>query len=430
MKPPDTRALAAHCIARVLGGASLDDVLAHPDVARVTDAPFLKALVYGVLRDASLLGWLVGRLLDRPLGDDPNMQALLMAGIHQMRSMSVAPHAAVSQTVEAVQGLKRAKASGLVNAVLRRYQREQSALEDQVPADPALRYSYPPWMVEALRRDWPRAWEAILRGGNEQGPLVLRVNRRVMTRDAYLQRLAEMNIGARAVEHCDDAVLLEQARPVDRIPGFNAGQVSVQDGAAQLAVQLLGATGEERVLDACAAPGGKTAHLLERAPELELIAVDLDPKRLIRVDENLRRLDLKATLLAGDATDPSRWWLGKPFEKILCDAPCSGTGVIRRHPDIKWLRRDTDIAQMTATQLKLLRSLWKLLRPGGTLLYATCSVLAAEGDEVIKRFSMLSGDVRDEPIEASWGEATVYGRRIAPGGAFDGFYYAKLVKKP
>jgi 16S rRNA (cytosine967-C5)-methyltransferase len=427
MKPTDTRALAAQCIARVQNGASLDDVLTRPEILRAADAPFLKALVYGVLRDLSLLNWLVARLLARPLATDSELQALLACGIHQLRSMDVAAHAAVSETVQAVHALKRDKAAGLVNAVLRRFQRERAELEAAIPADPPIRFSYPVWMVAALRADWPGQLEPLLAAGNVQGPMVLRVNRRSMARDEYLQRLAEMNIGAGAVEHCPDGVLLETARPVERVPGFNSGQVSVQDGSAQLAVQLLDAGDGLRVLDACAAPGGKTAHLLERF-DLDLVALDLDPKRLIRVDENLRRLQLAAKLVAGDASDPRPWWDGKPFDRILLDAPCSGTGVIRRHPDIKWLRRETDIVAMTATQLKLLKSLWPLLKPGGTLVYATCSVLRAEGDEVIKRFGMLTDGVRVAPIDATWGEATAQGRRLAPGGGFDGFFYATLTK--
>ncbi|HEY9547488.1 MAG TPA: 16S rRNA (cytosine(967)-C(5))-methyltransferase RsmB, partial [Solimonas sp.] len=271
------------------------------------------------------------------------------------------------------------------------------------------------------------SWPAILAANNAQGPLTLRVNRRRLSRDAYLQRLAEMNIAAQAVADVPDAVMLAEPRPVDKIPGFNGGQVSVQDASAQLAVDLLDLQSGQRVLDACAAPGGKTAHVLERA-DVELTALDRDPQRLIRVDENLQRLRLRARLIAGDGGEPARWWDGKPFHRILLDAPCSGTGVIRRHPDIKWLRRETDITGLQGQQLRLLKSAWRLLKPGGRLLYATCSMLRSEGDDTVQRFLAEHENVEAVPIPATWGEATACGRRIAPSVAHDGFYYATLRK--
>ncbi|MEW6166110.1 MAG: 16S rRNA (cytosine(967)-C(5))-methyltransferase RsmB [Pseudomonadota bacterium] len=426
----NVRALAARAVSQVLRGRSLDDALA-PLSSRLrlpADAAMLRLLAYGVLRELSMLQWLSGRLLDKPLAADDEIAALILVGLFQLRTLRTPAHAAIHETVEATETLRRPQAQGLVNAVLRRYSREMAAMEQRAPKDPAIRWSHPVWLVETLRRDWPQHWEAILEANNDQGPLTLRVNRRRMTRDEYLKRLAEMQIDAEAHAHAPDAVTLAQARPVEKIPGFNSGQVSVQDASAQLAVELLAAEPGQRVLDACAAPGGKTAHILERA-DVSVQALDSDPQRLLRIDENLRRLKLQADVIAGDAGEPARWWDRTPYARILLDAPCSGTGVIRRHPDIKWLRRDTDIPALQQQQLRLLKGLWPLLKGGGRLVYATCSVLHDECDEVIKRFRLLHDDIKLHRIEAGWGEATEYGRRIAPGGGGDGFYYAVLDKR-
>jgi 16S rRNA (cytosine967-C5)-methyltransferase len=425
----NVRAVAARTISRVLRGRSLDDALEPAARLRLAaDAAMVRTLSYGVLRELSALQWLTVQLLDKPLAADDDVAALLLVGIHQMRTLRTPAHAAIHETVDAVEILKQPQLHGLVNAVLRRYAREAAALEQRLPKDPAVRHSHPAWLVETLQRDWPRQWEAVLAANNVQGPLTLRVNRRRLSRDEYLKRLAEMNIAAEAHPHAADAVTLAAPRPVERIPGFSSGQVSVQDASAQLAVELLDLKPGQRVLDACAAPGGKTAHLLERA-DVQVTALDVDGTRLIRVDENLRRLKLQATVLAGDAGEPARWHDRKPYERILVDAPCSGTGVIRRHPDIKWLRRPTDIPALQQTQLRLLKALWPLLKPGGRLVYATCSVLRDEGDEIASRFRLLGEDLRVLPIAADWGEKTEYGRRLAPGGAHDGFYYALFEKK-
>lgn len=427
--PANVRASAARAISRVLRGTSLDDALLPAARFRLpADAAMARLLAYGVLRELSLLQALAARLAERPLAQDDEVHALLLVGLYQLRELATPPHAAIHETVAAAELMKRPQAQGFLNAVLRRYTREHAALEAQLPADPALRYSHPAWLVAQLRADWPARWEAILAADNAQGPLTLRVNRRRLSREAYLARLAEMGIAAEAVAAAPDAVMLAEPRAVEKIPGFNGGQVSVQDASAQLAVGLLEARDGMRVLDLCAAPGGKTAHLLERA-DLDLTALDRDPQRLIRVDENLRRLKLAAKLVAGDGGEPARWWDGKPYDRILLDAPCSGTGVIRRHPDIKWLRRDSDVQGLQNQQLRLLRSAWGMLKPGGRLLYATCSTLRAEGDELVQRFRLLEDRVENPPIVADWGEATAYGRRLAPGGAHDGFYYAQLTKR-
>ncbi|HEY0973267.1 MAG TPA: 16S rRNA (cytosine(967)-C(5))-methyltransferase RsmB [Solimonas sp.] len=422
------RAAAARAIQRVLRGRSLDDALAATGrFDNPADGAMARAITYGVLRDLSLLQWLASRLLDKPMPQDDEIHTLILVGLQQLRGLKTPPHAAINETVEAVESLKRPAAHGLVNAVLRRYTRDGAALEAALPADLGTRHSHPLWLVQQLQQDWGTQTESLLAANNLPGPLTLRVNRRRLTRDEYLKRLAEMNIAAQAVPNTPDAVLLAEPRAVEKIPGFTSGQVSVQDASAQLAVELLDARDGQRVLDACAAPGGKTAHLLERA-DVQVHALDSDPQRLIRIDENLRRLKLQAEVVAGDAGEPARWWDRKPYDRILLDAPCSGTGVIRRHPDIKWLRRESDIVALQQTQLRLLKALWPLLKPGGRLVYATCSTLRAEGDDIAGRARLLLEDAKLIRIDASWGEATEHGRRIASGGAHDGFYYAVLEK--
>jgi len=426
--PHNSRAIAARVIARIAQGRSFDDALFESHVENHEQSGFIKALVYGVVREQRLLSALLDRLTDKSPADEL-LHALLLCGLQQLRAMDVAAHAALNETVEATRVLKREPARGFVNAVLRRFQREGRELEESVTEDPAVRHSHPDWLVAQLRQDWPQHWLQILEDNNRPGPLTLRVNRRQLTRDDWRERATGISIASHTIAACADAVVLAEGRQVARIPGFFAGQVSVQDASAQLAAELMDLRDGLRVLDACAAPGGKTAHMLERHT-LDLTALDHDPKRLVRIDETLRRLKLTAQLVAADAADTARWWDGKPFDRILLDAPCSGTGVIRRHPDIKWLRRETDIATMAALQLKLLRALWPALAPGGRLVYATCSVLAAEGDDVIGRFREDAADLQVERIDADWGEASAHGRRIAPGGDFDGFYYAVLGKLP
>jgi 16S rRNA (cytosine967-C5)-methyltransferase len=424
------RSQAARVVAAVAGGASLSDTLSV--AARETapgDAPLLKAIVYGVVRERRLLEWFASRLLQKPLKNEPELQALLLCGLYQLRSMRVAAHAAVGETVAATETLRKPWAKGLVNAVLRRFQREQAALEAAVPDNVALKRSYPDWLVAAIRRDWQDQADTVLAAGNVAGPMTLRVNRRRGDRDAYLQRLAEAGIAAETIPGVADAVRLIEARGVEEIPGFDAGLVSVQDASAQLAADLLDVHSGQRVLDACAAPGGKTAHLLERHDDLDLLALDSDGTRLQRIRENLDRLGLEARLRVADATAVEDWWDGRHFDRILLDAPCSGTGVIRRHPDIKWLRRERDIANMATLQRRLLETLWRTLAPNGVLIYATCSILRAEGVDVAERFLAATADAAKWPIAADWGEAERTGRRIAPGDAFDGFYYARLRKK-
>jgi 16S rRNA (cytosine967-C5)-methyltransferase len=424
------RAEAARAVARVMAGRTLDDAVAACDMSALTtqNRSLLKALAYGVVREHTLLTALTGKLLDKPLDKAPEVQALLLCGLQQLRSMRMPAHAAVAETVNAVALLEAHWARGMVNAVLRRYQRERRELEDALPTDPVIRQSHPAWMVDSIRRDWPRVWKKLLLENNEQAPLTLRVNRRRMAAAEYLVReLPGAGLTGHALAVAPDALVLDEAVPVDELPGFSDGVVSVQDAAAQLVVELLDLKPGLRVLDACAAPGGKTAHMLERF-DCEVLALDVDAARLKRVEDNLARLKLTATVRASDAREPKAWWDGKPFDRILIDAPCSGTGVIRRHPDIKWLRRPGDIPRLAQTQRELLHGLWPTLAPGGTLVYAVCSVLSQEGEAVVQQLLDNNPGARVLPINASWGEAQTHGRRLPPGGDFDGFYFAKLTK--
>lgn len=434
---PNARAEAARAIVAVLGGKSLDDAFARmPPGMDPRDAGFAKTLAYGVLREKLLLDWLLVQLLDKPYPPPPPVMALLAVGLHQIRSLHTAPHAAVGETVNAVDALEQPKARGLVNAILRRYQREAAALEERLPGDAATFHSYPDWLAQAITRDWGEHAESVMEAGNQQAPLTLRVNRRLGTREAYLSRLEQAGMDASALPAAPDGIQLAQACGVDQLPGFATGAASVQDASAQLAVDLLELHPRQRVLDACAAPGGKSAHILERE-EVLLTAIDLDAKRLVRVRQNFERLGLAGVGFQADASQPESWWKGEMFDRILLDAPCSGTGVIRRHPDIKWLRRVEDVTRLAALQGQLLDALWPLLAPGGILLYATCSILRAEGEEVARSFLVRTPDAHEKKIEpparAPWGEARSVGRRIAPGEwngvDGDGFYYARLVKK-
>lgn len=428
------RTLAAEVVTQVQQGASLDTALPAAQAALVQpqDRALLQSICYGVLRDLRLLQTLVSRLLDRPLKPgDIKLQSLLLVGLQQLRSMRIPEHAAVSETVDAARQIGRESARGMINAVLRRYQREKTSLEETlITAEPAIRKSHPDWLVTRLRRDWPLNWQDILVANNTPGPLSLRVNLARIARDEYLQRLQEAGLDGAISAVSDAGIVMRLAVPVERLPGFADGLVSVQDVAAQLAAPLLKLEPGCRVLDACAAPGGKTAHILETEPRAELLALDRDEQRLARVAQGLERLHLQASLLTADAAETRAWWDGRPFDRILLDAPCSGTGVIRRHPDIKWLRRDTDIATLAAQQRRLLDALWPLLAPSGLLLYASCSVLADEGAALMTAFTAAQPQAREQPIEAEWGEPCNIGRRIRPGqDGMDGFYYARLQKK-
>ena len=392
---------------------------------------FAQELVYGTLRYLPRLDAWLAHVAARP-PRDADVRALALLGLYQLGFTRVPPHAAVSATVELARSLGKPWAAGFVNAALRRFAAERDAIlrTEDTEGTAATRLAHPAWLLEAFERSWPAAWESIARANLERPPMTLRVNTHRTSRRRYLEDLAGNGIRARATRHSAAGVTLESPRPVESVPGFGDGLVSVQDEAAQLAGMLLDAPRGSRVLDACAAPGGKTAHVLERgAGRVDVVALDDDPRRITDLRSTLARLGLAAHVQPGDARKPDDWWDGRRFDRILLDAPCSGTGVIRRHPDIKVLRRPGDIDRMASRQSAMLRALWPLLARGGCLLYATCSVLSRENTAIIESFLTARADVEVVPIDAAWGRPTGHGRQILPGeDAMDGFFYAVLAK--
>lgn len=412
-------------------GRSLADALPP----RLADLPegeraLAQALAYGVLRQRRRLETVADGLLTKRLrARDRDVQVALLVGLYQLAAGSVAAHAAVSETAGLGRSLGKPWAVRLLNATLRRFQRERDHHLARADAEPAVRWSLPDWLLQAWQTDWPDAWEALARNSHAQAPMTLRVNHRRCSRAEYADRLTAEGHDWEALPGLPEALTLVQPVPVARLPGFEAGHVSVQDGAAQFAAPLLAPQPGERVLDACAAPGGKTDHLNALCPTAELVAVDQDAERLDRVRENLDRLGGHAELVAGDAAAPGEWWDGRLFDRILLDAPCSGTGVIRRHPDIKWLRRATDIEALASRQRRLLDALWPLLAEGGRLVYATCSVLTAENEDIVADFAGSHANARPEPPGLPVGWPQALGHRILTGDTgMDGFYYACLRK--
>lgn len=428
----DARSAAARVVAQVLEGRSLSVVMA-PVLESLPEQErgFAQELCYGVLRWGPRLQALAARLLRKPLRDrDSDVLALLWIGLYQLIYTRVPEYAAVAGTVAASRSLKKPWAAGLVNAVLRGFQKQRDALLAAVDEDESSATAHPAWWLECLRAGRPVDWRAIVAANNQRPPMTLRVNRRHASREAYLKLLTEAGLQGAPAPHTDFGIVLDKPVDVTRLPGFQTGWVSVQDGAAQQAALLLNPQPGERVLDACAAPGGKTGHILELQSALaELIAIDSDETRMARVKANLDRLGLQARLVVEDAGAAQRWWNGTPFDRILLDAPCSGSGVIRRHPDIKYLRRPADIAVLAAEQKRLLDALWPLLRSGGMLLYVTCSVLPIENERQVQGFLERHQDAREEPILAPWGQELQHGRLISPGTeGMDGFYYACVRK--
>ncbi|HBZ95379.1 MAG TPA: 16S rRNA (cytosine(967)-C(5))-methyltransferase [Pseudomonas sp.] len=427
------RLAAARALTAVLSGkASLGSSL-PPQLDKVEhhDRALAQDLAFGAARWQPRLQLLAEKLLEKPFkAADKDVEALLLIGLYQLLHSRIPEHAAIGETVGCAGALKKPWAKGLLNAVLRRAQREHEALYAELDRDPVLHTAHPRWLQKALKAHWPEHWQAICAANNAHPPLILRVNRRHGSRDAYLNELHEAGIAAEPCTFSRDGVRLLQPCDVTTLPGFRGGRVSVQDEAAQLAADLLELAPDQRVLDACAAPGGKTCHLLEVEPGLsEVVAVDLEAKRLARVRENLERLQLEATLIAADGRDTAAWWDGQPFQRILLDAPCSATGVIRRHPDIKLTRKPEDIPALAQLQGELLDALWPTLAPGGILLYATCSVLPTENSDTIAAFLARTPEAREVAIEMDFGLQTAHGRQLLPQlDGHDGFYYAKLIK--
>jgi 16S rRNA (cytosine967-C5)-methyltransferase len=405
---------AAQAVGRVIEGESLSTALVAAG-RRSLDAA-VQDLSFETLRDFGRGDALLAALVHKPL-TDVRLRALLLVALREVAAARAADYTIVSQAVDAAVALGLAQAKGLVNGVLRRYLRERAALDRTVLAAEPARYRHPQWWIDRVRADHPDAWMRILEAGNGHPPMTLRVNRRRVTTAAYLERLALAGIGARLVDVT--AIRLDKPRPVAELPGFADGDVSVQDAGAQRAATLLDVQDGQRVLDACAAPGGKAAHLLELA-DVELTAVDVDAARNRRVIAALTRLGLAARVVTGDAAAPATWWDGRPFDRILLDAPCTASGVVRRHPDIKWLRRASDVAALARAQSALLDALWQLLAPGGRMLYATCSVFGEENAGRIERFA---AQHRDALVVSVPGAGS-----LLPDEEHDGFFYAALQK--
>ena len=420
-----TRVSAARVIDVVLHrGRSLKATLAAalPALADPRDRALVEAIVFTALRqrarfDAALEAWLA-----KPLGArDHELRALLHAGFAQL-SLGMPDHAVVAATVDAARALGRPHQAGLVNAVLRRAQREGlPAAGDEA--------AWPRWLAQRIRTDWPGQADAIFAASAEEAPMWLRVHARATTRDGYLERLHEAGIDGQVDASLPDAIRLDAALPVQQLPGFGDGVVSVQDGAAQRVADALSPRPQARVLDACAAPGGKAAHLAERDPSLRILALDVDSRRVRRMQDGFARLKLDIEAAAADATRPDTWWDGVPFDAILLDAPCSATGIVRRQPDVLLHRRETDIAALVDAQATLLDAAWPMLAAGGTLLYATCSILREENAAQVEAFLARTADAALEKLEAGFGHDTGFGAQRLPGEAgMDGFFYARLRK--
>ncbi len=429
---PDPRLVAVGNLLAVLDGSSLDDALAKmPPSLAERDRALAAELSYGVCRWHARLDALIGLLLRKPFKrKDRDLGALLLVGAYQLLHSRVPPHAALSTTVEGTRGLGKGWASQLVNGVLRRLQRESGSLTARVDADPALRFALPNWLYRSIRDAWPAQHQSVLEGLQARPVMALRVDLSRVERDVYLQRLLVDGIAARVHPSVPSALLLSEPVAVERLPGFGDGEVSVQDAGAQLAGSLLDLRPGQRVLDACAAPGGKTLELLQRAPDLRLTALDIDSDRLRRVADNLARAGCRAELQVADASDPGGAdWGKRRYDRILVDAPCSATGVLRRHPDIRLLRRASDLAALACRQAAILDALWPLLAPGGRLLYATCSLLAQENARQIDGFCERHPEARVLELPTKPGIRAGGGVQLLPGvDETDGFFYAALLR--
>ncbi|QAX82308.1 16S rRNA (cytosine(967)-C(5))-methyltransferase RsmB [Candidatus Pseudomonas adelgestsugas] len=427
------RLAAAKALATVLNGQSLlnSSLLIQLNKVEDHDRSFTKNLAFGAARWQPRLSVLSAILLRKPFkAVDADIEALLLVGLYQLIYTRVPAYAAISETVDCADKLHKPWAKALLNAVLRRAQRESVALFAERKHDPVVRTAHPRWLQKSLKKFWPEQWETICAANNEHPPMTLRVNRFHYNRDTYLKLLTDACINAMPCVYSIDGIVLESATDVSTLPGFTEGWVSVQDEAAQLAANLLDLAPHQRVLDVCCAPGGKTCHILEVEKNLaSMVAIDVKAKRLVRVRENLVRLGLSAKLIAADGRDTTTWWDGKLFQRILLDAPCSSTGVIRRHPDIKLTRKPNDIATLSILQGELLDAVWPILEVGGILLYTTCSILPTENTEVIKDFLSRTQNAHELGLATTAGIKQRYGRQLlTQKGGHDGFYYAKLVK--
>lgn len=424
------RLSAAQALVRIVDhGQTLDSALDAIDAS--ANKALIQEMLYGVLRWYHRLDALAGSLLKQGLKKrDRDIHMLLLIGLYELIYMDIEDYAAVNETVSATKELGKPWAKGLLNACLRRSQREHETLQQRLNQTDASRHSHPQWFIALVREQYPQHWQPILQANNERPPMHLRVNASVTDREGYLAQLAENGFAAHALEASAVGVSLDKPVNINRLPGFDRGWVSVQDGAAQLAVGLLDIQTGQRVLDACAAPGGKAAHILERHPDMgALLLVEKSSRRGKRIEENFARLGISAAIKFADAARPDTWWDGKPFQRILLDAPCSATGVIRRHPDIKLHRNPQQIVRVASLQAQMLNALWPLLDSGGKLLYVTCSILAVENQELVADFLKKCVDAREVELNLSWAQRRFPGYQILPGTkGMDGFYYACLQK--
>lgn len=425
--PYNLRAIAAKALSSVLDqGQSLSTVLpALSKEVSEKDRALLQELCFGVLRVLPQLEWYIQQLMAKVLtGKQRSLHYLIMVGIYQLVYTRIPPHAALAETVNGAVALKRPQLKGLINGVLRQFQRQEDQLKERSQNNEC-RFLHPSWLLKRLQQAYPEQWESIVDANNQRPPMWLRVNRLHHTRDEYLALLTNAEISAFAHPQFPDAICLGEASPVGRLPGFEQGWVTVQDASAQHCVDLLDPQNGEQILDLCCAPGGKTTHILEAAPKAHVLAVDVDENRLKRVKENLQRLQQQAEVKCGDGRYPENWCGDKQFDRILLDAPCSATGVIRRHPDIKWLRRDRDITELAALQKEIIEAIWPRLKSGGVMVYATCSVLPEENAQQIREFLARHPEAK---LVATGDNENPGLQHLPHAQDGDGFFYAKLIK--
>jgi len=428
----NVRALAAMALTPLLRNqGSLNTQLAKSEgLCPEKDRALLRELSYGTMRFYPQLNTLLTTLQNRPFKyKDIEVKAIALIGLYQLKHMRVPAHAAINESVNACKQLNTQGAAKLINAILRRYQRDHVSLEESMTNNEVYRFNHPEWMIAKLKNNWPEHWQQILETNNQQAPLTLRINQRSCSRNDYQQQLTQI-IESEATRFSHHGLHLAESINVETLPGYQVGAFSVQDEAAQLSAQLLDLKPAQRILDACAAPGGKLCHILETEANLLAVdAIEIDAKRSQRIKENLQRLRVQANLIIADAASQT-WWSGKKYDRILLDAPCSATGVIRRNPDIKYLRKSEDIHELSKLQYSILENCWAMLKPGGKLLYATCSIFPQENERLVGRFISHQDRVKHLRIEAEWGIERDYGRQLFPQkNGHDGFYYALLQKK-
>lgn len=423
---PSDRSVALQILLQVIDTHQpLSHLLQQPGIS-----PLTKALCFGVIRHFIRLESLADSLVTkRP--KDLSVWCCILLGLYQLDDMSMPDYAVVQETVNLLSQMHKTWAKGFVNALLRRYCREQATLKQTLATHPEYQYNHPQWLLKTLQQAWPNDWQTIVTANDKHPPMALRVNLAKITRDAYCKRLDTAGVAYTLLTHTVSGILLDTPCAVDHIPGFMEGEISVQDGAAQLAGPLLTLAPGLQVLDACCAPGGKLGQILELEPHLTYcLGIDIEEKRLPKVKDNCRRLHLDATIQVADASHPDTWWDGVAFDRILLDAPCSATGIIRRHPDIKLLRTLEDIIHITAVQKAILNALWPLLAPNGILVYATCSILPEENEKQVASFIATHPDAVTTTTPQPWGQFTGHGWQILPGQqAMDGFFYAQITKR-